>query len=115
MPAQLRVTGISPGLVEKETKLRLAQADDALAEIRRQRRIVTGLVIFKKLNVSGSGQKKNTRMRTLLKHFSNKTERAAERYWAARKALEGLDPNGTWQTRLQVLRPEDIRGPGREE
>jgi hypothetical protein len=33
MPAQLRVTGISPGLVEKERKLRLAQADDALAEI----------------------------------------------------------------------------------
>jgi hypothetical protein len=54
-------------------------------------------------------------MRTLFKRFSNKTERAAERYRAARKALKGLDPNGTWQTRLQVLRPEDIRGPGREE
>jgi hypothetical protein len=115
MPIQLRTTSLSPGLIEKETKLRLTQADDALAEIRRQRRIVTGLVIFKKLNVSGSGQKKNTRMRTLFKRFSNKMEQAAERYRAAWKALEGLDPNGTWQTRLQVLRPEDIRGPGREE
>ena len=37
MPAQLRVTGLSPGLLEKETRLRLAQGDDALAEIRRQR------------------------------------------------------------------------------
>jgi hypothetical protein len=115
MPAQLRTTGLSPGLLDKETKLRLAQADDALAEIRRQRRVVTGLVIFKKLNVSGSGQKKNTRMHSLFKRFSNKTERVAERYRAARKALEVLDPGGTWQTRLQVLRPEDIRGPGRED
>ena len=115
MPAQLRVTGISPGLVEKERKLRLAQADDALAEIRRQRRIVTGLVIFKKLNVSGSGQKKNTRMHTLFKRFSNKTERVAEHYRAAQTALEVLDPEGTWQTRLQVLRPEDIWGLGWED
>jgi hypothetical protein len=115
MPSQLRATGILPGLVEKETKLRLAQADDALAEIRRQRRIVTGLVIFKKLNISGLGQKKNTRMRTLFKRFSNKTERVAERYRAARRALEVLDSGGAWQTRLQVLHPEDIRGPGRED
>jgi hypothetical protein len=115
MPAQLRVTGLSPGLLEKETKLRLAQADDALAEIRRQHRIVTGLVIFKKLNVSGRGQKKNTRMHMLFKRFSNKTERVAERYRAARRAIEVLDPEGTWQTRLRVLHLEDIRGPGRED
>lgn len=115
MPIELRTIGLSPGLIEKETKLRLAQADDALAEIRRQRRIVTGLVIFKKLNVSGSGQKKNTHMCTLFKCFSNKPERAAERYHAARKVLKGLDPNGTWQTWLQVLCPEDIWGLGQEE
>ena len=54
-------------------------------------------------------------MRTLFKRFSNKTERVAERYRAARRAVEALDPEGTWQTRLQVLHPEDIRGPGRED
>jgi hypothetical protein len=115
LPLQLRVTGLSPGLAEKEIRLRIAQADDALAEIRRQRRIVTGLVLFKKLHVSGTGQKKNTRMRTLFKRFSNKTERVAERYRAARRALEVLNPNGAWQERLHVLRAEDIRGPGRED
>lgn len=114
MPSQLSAIGLLPGLREKETKFRIAQADDALAEIRRQRRIVTGLVIFKKLNVSGAGQKKNTRMRTLFKRFNNKTERFAERYRAARSALESLDPDGNWKARLQVLRPEDICGPGRE-
>ena len=114
LPPQLRTTGISPGLVDKEIRLRAAQADDALAEIRRQRRILTGLVLFKKLTVSGTGQKKNTKMRTLFKRFNNKTQRAAERYRAARDALAVMDPNGDWRIRLQVLRAEDIRGPGRE-
>lgn len=115
LPSVLRTTGLSPGLLEKEAQLWLAQADDALAEIRRQRRIVTGLVIFKKLNISGTGQKKNTRMRALFKRFNNKTMRVADRYRAARSSLEVLDPEGSWRARLQVLRPEDIRGPGRDE
>lgn len=109
------MTGISPGLLDKEIKLRIAQADDALAEIRRQRRIVTGLVMFKKLNVSGSGQKKNTRIRSLFRRFNNKTEHVAERYRAAHQALLCADPDGDWQSRLQELHPEDIRGPGKED
>ncbi|KIM92176.1 hypothetical protein PILCRDRAFT_83447 [Piloderma croceum F 1598] len=107
------IYSLSPGLIEKETKLHLAQTDDALAKICQQRSNVTGLVIFKKLNVSGSGQKKNTHMHTLFKWFSNKMEQAAECYCAARKALEKLDPNRTWQTQLQVLCPEDIGGQDR--
>jgi hypothetical protein len=115
LPSQLRVTGLSPGLAEKELRLRTAQADDALADIRCQRQTVTGLVLFKKLHVSGTGQKHNTRIRTLFKRFGNKTERIAEHYRAARKSLEVLDPEGSWQDRILVLRAEDIRGPGRED
>ena len=117
LPPALHAIGISPGLLEKEIKLHIAQADDALAELRRQHRIVTGLVLFKKLNISGIGQKKNTRLRTLFKRFKNTTERAAERYHTAHRVLTNLDPEaqGSWCTRLQVLRPEDIRGPGRED
>jgi hypothetical protein len=115
LPQQLRVTGLSPGLADKEIRLRIAQADDALAEIRRLRRVVTGLVIFKKLHVSGTGNAYNTRMRVLFQRFGHRTERVAERYRAARQALEGLDPDGSWQERLFVLRKEDIRGPGRED
>ena len=33
---QLRLTGITPGLLDKEVMLWIAQADDALAELRRQ-------------------------------------------------------------------------------
>jgi hypothetical protein len=112
---ELRSTGVSPGLLEKEIKLRIGQADDALAELRRQRRVITGLVLFKKLNVSGTGQKKNTRIRTLFKRFSNKTERIAERYRHAYQALVAVDAEGDWSSRLRVLLPEDIRGPGRED
>lgn len=115
LPLSLRTTGLIPGLYEKEKRLRLAQADDALAEIRRLHRIVTGLVIFKKLNVSGTGQKKNTRIRTLFMRFGNTTKKVAERYRAAFRALEKLDRDGDWTSRLRVLRDEDIRGPGREE
>jgi hypothetical protein len=115
LPPALRAIGISPDLLEKEIKLRIAQADDALAELHRQRRIVTGLVLFKKLNISGTGQKKNTRLRTLFKRFKNTTERAAERYRTAHRVLTNVDPEGSWRTRLQVLHAEDIRGPGRED
>jgi hypothetical protein len=78
LPLALREIGISPGLLEKEIKLCIAQADDALAELCRQRRIVTGLVLFKKLNISGTGQKKNTRLRTLFQRFGNTIKRIAE-------------------------------------
>jgi hypothetical protein len=105
---QLCTTGIAPGLLDKEIKLRIAQADDALAKIRCHRRVVTGLVLFKKLNVSGAGQKKNTQIRSLFKRFNNKTESAAERYCTARQALLNVNAEGNWRLRLQELRPEDI-------
>lgn len=110
----LRAT-MTPGLLDKEKSLRLAQAEDALEEIRRLRRVVTGLVIFKKLNVSGTGQKRNTRMRTLFKRFGNSTKRAAACYRDAYDALTKLDPSGDWSSRLRVLRDEDIRGPAKED
>ena len=76
---------------EKERHLRVAQADDALAEIHRQRRIVTGLYQFKKLNVSGTGNRPNTRMWTLFTRFNHKTKRYAERYRTARHALTQME------------------------
>lgn len=102
-------------VVEKEKRLRIAQADDALAEIRRQRRIITGLWQFKKLNVAGTGNKPNTRIRSLYNRFHHKTQRCTERYRAAFTALSNLDPNGTWCSRFRVLRTKDISGPGKDD
>jgi hypothetical protein len=112
LPATLRST--IPLLVEKEKKLREAQCDDALGEIRRQRRILTGLVQFKKLNLAGQGNKPNTRVRSLYNRIQTKVTKADMRYQAARAALSTLDPNGDWSLRLQVLKPGDIRGPGKD-
>ncbi len=44
--------------------------------------------------------------------FQEKVHRAAERYCAARAALESLDNGGDWETRFKVLHDGDIRGPG---
>ncbi|KAM6497786.1 hypothetical protein JOM56_005734 [Amanita muscaria] len=90
-------------------------ADDALADVRRQRRIISGLWQFKRLNVNGTGNKSNTRMRTLYNCFNLRTQRCADCYRAARQRLVVLDPNGSWCGRLQVLKDEDIRGPGQED
>ena len=107
--------GLAQGLGAKEIRLRIAQADDSLEDICRLRRVLTGIAEFKRLNVSGSGQKANTRIRTLYDKFQLKINCAAERYRAARLALESLDPNSEWTTRLKVLNAADIRGPGRED
>jgi len=97
-----------------ERRLREPQADDALADIRRQRRIIQGLWQFKRINVSGTGNRPNTRMLKLFKRFDDKTKRAAQKYRVAYAALNVLDSNGSWSARLKALADTDISGPGKE-
>lgn len=76
--------------------------------------MITGLHAFKKYNISGAGNKPNTKMRTLYNKFSTKISRSAERYRAARSSLLLLQPNGgDWAQRLLPLEARDIRGPGK--
>ena len=116
LPSKLRDNSSIKKIAAKELRLRIAQADDSLADIRRLRRLITGLTNFKKLNVSGTGNKPTTRMRTLHNRMTNKVDRSANRYIAARKALLSLDPSGgDWKDRLRELnKKKDIRGPGRD-
>lgn len=110
-----RLTGCLPGIVDKERRLRLAQADDALGELRRQLRIASTIRDYKKAQI-GSSQKLGTKTRSILRRFHEKTHRCARRYSAAFKALAALDPDGEWKTRLKVLdHAKDIRGPHRDE
>jgi hypothetical protein len=97
-----------------ERCLREAQADDALADVRRLRRVIQGLWRFKKLNVSGTGNRPNTRMLDSYSRFETKLQHAANRYRVAYTALVALDPNGSWKERLKELRSSDLRGPGRD-
>jgi hypothetical protein len=97
-----------------EQCLREPQADDALAEIRHQRRVIQGLWQFKWLNVSGTGNRPNMRMLKLYRQFNDKTERAAAKYRTARNALDVLDPGGAWSKQMKELNKKDISGPGRD-
>jgi hypothetical protein len=101
-------------ICEAERRLREAQADDALADVRRLRRVIQGLWQFKKLNVSGTGNRPNTRMLNLYTRFETKLQHAANRYNVAYTALKALDPKGSWKERLKDLKPSDLRGPGRD-
>ncbi|KAF8335185.1 hypothetical protein F5887DRAFT_892104 [Amanita rubescens] len=102
------------GLAQQECQLRESQANDALADIRRLRRIIQGFWHFKKVNVSGTGNRPNTRMLGSYKQIDYKLQWAVHRYRTAYSALLVLDPDGSWMEQLKELRREDIRGPSRD-
>ena len=114
LPPPIRTLPELKDICSLERRLREPQADDALAEIRRQHRVIQGLWLFKRLNVSGTGNRPNTRMLGLYRRFNNKTDRAAQKYRVAWHALSTLDPGGSWVERLKELKPKDVSGPGRD-
>lgn len=97
-----------------EHRLCYAQAHDSLAQLRRQRRIIQGLWQFKKINISGTGNRPNTRVLSTYKRLNHKIKHYAQKYRTARTALLVLDPDGNWREELKELRQEDIRGPGKD-
>ena len=115
LPPHIRDRPELEEMCEIERRLREPQAHDALADIRRLRRIIQGLWLFKKYNVSGTGNNPNTRMLDMYHCIEYKLRRAANRYRVAYAALLALDPSGSWRECLQELKPVDIRGPGRDE
>jgi hypothetical protein len=115
LPSQIPATHWPTGtLAGMERRLRIAQADDALCELRRLLRITMGLWDYKYTQL-GPGQSAGTRARTMISRFRDKINRCSERYRAARLALLKLDPTGSWISRFKVLSPEDIRAPGRQD
>jgi hypothetical protein len=115
LPPDIRQRPELKHICEAEQRLREAQADDALADVRRLRRVIQGLWQFKKLNVSGTGNRNNTRMLNSFSRFDTKLQLAANRYRVAYTALMALNLNGgSWKERLKELKPSDLRGPGRD-
>ncbi len=115
LPAALASNETLSGLRKKEQRLRLAQLSDALAEIRRIRRVLAAVSEFSRMNVLGLGQRSMTRQQGLYTRFQDKQKRAAERYRAARAAMVALDPDGSWTTTYRPLLDADLRGPRRED
>lgn len=103
----------SPRLALKEIKLRYAQAEDALSNLRRNLRVGAKVFTEQEMQTSGTGTRRNTRMTNLRKRYDMKAALDAERYRAARIALSTLEPDGLWQSRFLVLESKDVRPPGR--
>ena len=98
-----------------ELRLRLAQAEDMLDKIRGYRRNLYGVGVLRKMHISGTGTRPNTRVQAVFDRLQSKIRMAAESYRAARSALLRLEPEGDWAKKLKELHDEDIRGPNREE
>ncbi|KAA1479943.1 hypothetical protein DENSPDRAFT_743739, partial [Dentipellis sp. KUC8613] len=111
LPLSLHESGCAPSLLQKELRLRVAQADDTLHLVRRQIRVRFGLIHYKSIHVNGPGQKANTRVRNLLTRVTEKLDRLVRRYRHAYTIISSLHPNGSWASRLQELKDEDLRGP----
>ena len=115
LSANLQNTSGFTDLLAREVQLRTAQADDALADIRHQLRVISGLWQFKKTNISGTGNRHNTRMRALFNRFNHRLKGSVLRYRAAHSALLTADPEGKWTDRLKDLLDTDVRGPGKDD
>ena len=101
-------------VAEYERQLRLAQLQDSLIELRRTRRIRHSLYTNHRIQISGQGQRVNTRSRTVISGVDERINKFVRRYRAAYRALLELDPTGTWQETYLELKDEDNRGPGKE-
>ena len=98
-----------------EIQLRIAQADDALADIRHHLRLISGLWQFKKINISGTGNQPNTRMRSLFNRFNHRMRQSVLRYRAAHTALSAANLEQHEKDRLKDLKDSDVRGPGKDD
>jgi hypothetical protein len=102
------------GVINSEKELRFAQLEDTLNDLRRVRRIRHGLITFHKVQLSGEGQKTQTRSRAVVQTIQDRIVRCVRRYRVARDALLHLDPRGDWQNLYLRLADNDNRGPGKE-
>ena len=102
------------GVVASERELRFGQLHDALDDLRRARRTRRGLITFHNVQLSGEGQKTQTKSQSVMHTVQEWIDRSVQRYRVARDALLQLDPSGSWQKLYPVLNDRDNRGPGKE-
>jgi hypothetical protein len=114
LPPHIRNQPELHDICDKERRLREAQADDSLAHIRRLRRVIQGMWQFKKISISGTGNRPNTRMLTTYQSLTNNIQKHAHIYRSAYAALQVLDPGGMWSCRLRTLLDKHICGPGKD-
>ena len=100
---------LSPALQSIELRLRYAQANDALEQMRRHLHVRTRLYNVKDRDVRG--QQYNMRARTYINTVQDRISADVACYCLARQALLVLDPGDKekWQRTLHPLEPTDIQ------
>ncbi|KAJ7604200.1 hypothetical protein DFH06DRAFT_1021347, partial [Mycena polygramma] len=98
----------APGIASIESRLRFAEASDALEELRHGLRMRTVTNQFKVKNVTG--QRANTRAQGIQHGVDVRIHTAKLRYRYAREAYARLVGAGTWEGILRVLDDEDSGG-----
>ena len=93
-----------------EKELRLGQCQDALSSLRLHLHSKSRLLKDKFVNVRHQGP--HTKSRELVNRVSARISASADKYRAARSALDALDPDpvASWRHKLLILQAKDIRG-----
>ena len=112
LPSQVKRDSLAPQyrlLEDIELRLRRAQANDTLDQLKRHLRARARLLSVKKHDVTG--QKRNTRSWGYINTVQSRINADVSRYRAAYSALSILDPNNTsdWQRTLKPLVNGDVR------
>lgn len=114
LPSEIgRLTACSPNLQSFEWRLREAQADDSLKDLRSSLRLHSFLT--KKKKDWSRGVRQNTRSATAINQAMSRVNAHAMRYRAAWNALTALAPlvpdiPEAWSNVYRELKPEDVRG-----
>ena len=113
LPSASRDAQCANGLPQLEYRLRLAQAESALHDIRCFRRVAQ--IIAAKSQTHITNTQKTTRGHSVFDGNKAKITQAVSTYRVARKAITNLAPNeefGPWKKTLLELKDCDVRGPG---
>ncbi|KAL0948676.1 hypothetical protein HGRIS_010477 [Hohenbuehelia grisea] len=112
LPSELdRAVSSHLPLAKYEWQLRVAQANDTLADIRANLHIQSAM--YRHKDHYEQGQRAQTRSMTLLQRIQAQIDAATMRHRVAHKALQHLQQilrkDSTWQTTLKFLHDADVR------
>ncbi|CAK5265239.1 unnamed protein product [Mycena citricolor] len=106
MPGSLgKDRGCVEGLVGMEVRLRVAQCENSLAQVRARLHAKRHMISFRNANVTGQVQ--STKGRTIIDEIGEKVNQSAARYRRGREALVGCGKEVDFDY-LRPLLPEDL-------
>ncbi|KAJ7509953.1 hypothetical protein B0H11DRAFT_2215787 [Mycena galericulata] len=98
--------GCVKGLLGMESKLRIAQCNNALAKLRQRLHAKRHFLMFKTVNIGG--QKGGTKAQILVEQIGERVDAFAEKYRHARRAIISLEGE-TFARKFRALQKEDIQ------